>query len=92
MEIEFMIRDVFALTRPQWLLASNIEEAMVALQSALAEQQTTLANDRATEIEERSSTDDSDDDNVDTELPDVDGDLYPSFSEGEDLEVRGSSD
>jgi len=80
MDIEFMVQDIFALTRPQWRLAANLEDAVATLQSALSDQQKMLATDRITEIEERSSTYDSEDDNAD-------GDIYSSSSEEEDLEV-----
>lgn len=80
MDIEFMVQDIFALTRPQWKLAANLEDALATLQSALSDQQKMLTTDRVTEVEERSSTYDSEDDNAD-------GDIDYSSSEEEDLEV-----
>jgi regulator of nonsense transcripts 2 len=49
MDIEFIVQDVFALTRPQWKLASNIEEASRAFQLAVAQDQKTSGLDKAAE-------------------------------------------
>lgn len=49
MDIEFIVQDVFALTRPQWKLASNLEEASRAFQLAVAQDQKTSGLDKATE-------------------------------------------
>jgi regulator of nonsense transcripts 2 len=52
MDIEFIVQDVFALTRPQWKLASNLEEASRAFQLAMAQDQKTAGIDRAVEPED----------------------------------------
>jgi regulator of nonsense transcripts 2 len=49
MDIEFIVQDVFALTRPQWKLASNIEEAGRAFQLAVAQDQKTSGLDKVAE-------------------------------------------
>ncbi|PKS08864.1 hypothetical protein jhhlp_003475 [Lomentospora prolificans] len=85
-DIEFTVHDIFALTRPQWRLATNLEDAAAALQSTLADQQRAMAGDRTVDMEERSSAYDSDDDNGDGELPDADADASESSSEEEDVE------
>lgn len=46
MDIEFIVQDVFALTRPQWKLASNLEEASRAFQLAVAQDQKTSGLDK----------------------------------------------
>lgn len=61
MDIEFIVQDVFALTRPQWKLASNIEEAGRAFQLALAQDQKTSGMVVA-DIESDSSSEDGIDD------------------------------
>ena len=61
MDMEFIVQDVFALTRPQWKLASNIEEASRAFQLAMAQDQKTAGLDRATEPEDVDSDGSSDD-------------------------------
>ena len=55
MDIEFIVQDVFALTRPQWKLASNLEEASRAFQLAMAQDQKTAGIDRAVEPEDADS-------------------------------------
>jgi len=77
MDIEFIVQDVFALTRPQWKLASNIEEAGRAFQLAMAQDQKTSGMDRTTEPEEPDSDGEPSDDGLgdgDAEngLPEVD--------------------
>lgn len=52
MDIEFIVQDVFALTRPQWKLASNIEEASRAFQLAMAQDQKTSGIEKAAEPED----------------------------------------
>jgi len=61
MDIEFIVQDIFALTRPQWKLASNIEEASRAFQLAMAQDQKSSGLDKSAEIEEPELDDSSDD-------------------------------
>jgi len=61
MDIEFIVQDVFTLTRPQWKLASNLEEASRAFQLAMAQDQKTSGMDKVVEPEEPDSSDSSDD-------------------------------
>jgi regulator of nonsense transcripts 2 len=81
MDIEFIVQDVFTLTRPQWKLASNLEEASRAFQLAMAQDQKTSGMDKVVEPEEPDSSDSSDDgigdNDVETGLleADVDDDL-----------------
>ncbi|TVY82041.1 Regulator of nonsense transcripts [Lachnellula suecica] len=76
MDIEFIVQDVFALTRPQWKLASNIEEAGRAFQLAMAQDQKTSGLDKVTEPEENdsdgSSDEGMDDAEAETGLTEVD--------------------
>ncbi|KAK0102924.1 hypothetical protein ONS95_000883 [Cadophora gregata] len=77
MDIEFIVQDVFALTRPQWKLASNIEEASKAFQLAMAQDQKTSGMDKVLEAEaEADDSESSDDEMGDIGLPpaEVDGD------------------
>lgn len=66
MDIEFIVQDVFALTRPQWKLASNLEEASRAFQLAVAQDQKTSGLDKTAE-----SADPESDGPSDGELDDV---------------------
>jgi regulator of nonsense transcripts 2 len=64
MDIEFIIQDVFSLTRPQWKLASNLDEASRAFQLAVAQDQKTSGADKVvepTDIDTESSDDGIDD-------------------------------
>lgn len=61
MDIEFIVQDIFSLTRPQWKLASNIEEAGRAFQLAMAQDQKTSGFEKIAEPEEPDIDDSSDD-------------------------------
>jgi regulator of nonsense transcripts 2 len=89
MDIEFIIQDVFALTRPQWKLASNLEEASRAFQLAIAQNSKTSGLDKVVEPEDPESdgaSDDENDNEIDTNLPDGDEE-----SESEDEIELGSN-
>lgn len=95
MDIEFIVQDVFGLTRPQWKLASNIEEAGRAFQLAMAQDQKTSGMDKVIEVEaedadadsEKSSDDGMGDLDADTGLADADDDDGDSELD-EELDVR----
>lgn len=65
MDIEFIVQDIFALTRPQWKLASNFEEASKAFQLAVAQDQKTSGLDKLADLDDGTSGGSSDDDNAD---------------------------
>jgi len=65
MDIEFLVQDIFALTRPQWKLASNLEEASKVFQLAVAQDQRTTGLDKNAEQDDRTSGVTSDDENAD---------------------------
>jgi regulator of nonsense transcripts 2 len=70
MDIEFIVQDVFSLTRPQWKLASNYEEASRAFQLAVAQDQKTSGADKLTEpidVDSESSDDGMDEAEADAE-------------------------
>ncbi|OBT66230.1 hypothetical protein VE03_04367 [Pseudogymnoascus sp. 23342-1-I1] len=87
MDIEFIVQDTFSLTRPQWKLASNIEEASRAFQLAVAQDQKTSGVEKAVEVEEPEIDDSSDDD---AGLPAGDGD--ESSSEDDEAEANGDDE
>jgi regulator of nonsense transcripts 2 len=72
MDIEFLVQDIFALTRPQWKLASNIEEATKVFQLAMAQDQKTSGLDKIMEQDDGTSAASSDDDNDGAEHDDDD--------------------
>lgn len=89
MDIEFIVQDTFALTRPHWKLASNIEEASRAFQLAVAQDQKTSGVEKVVEVEEP-EIDDSSDDGLgdgDVGLPTGDGD--EDSSEDEEADGNG---
>jgi regulator of nonsense transcripts 2 len=65
MDIEFIVQDIFALTRPQWKLASNLEEAAKAFQLAVAQDQKTSGLDKLAEADDGMSGGSSDEENGD---------------------------
>lgn len=68
MDIEFIIQDTFSLTRPQWKLAANLEEATKAFQLAIAQDKKTAGVDKIVEGDDASSGASSDDENIDPDL------------------------
>jgi regulator of nonsense transcripts 2 len=89
MDIEFIVQDVFALTRPQWKLASNLEEASRAFQLAMAQDQKTSGIDKAAEPEEPDSDGSSDDgigdNDPETGMPEADAEEDSESDEDVDV-------
>jgi len=86
LDIEFSVQDVFALTRPQWKLAANLEDAAQAFQLAVAQDQKASGVEKAAEPEpDEASSGESSDDGID-EL-DLEGEADDdSGSEEEEIE------
>jgi hypothetical protein len=92
MEVDFMVHDVFNMTRPKWQFATEFDEAASVLQLALFEQQNLDRAEKMTETEDRSSMYDSEDDHCDDFMLDGEGDVDDeSLSEEDDLEVSPNS-
>ncbi|KAF9881371.1 MIF4G domain-containing protein [Colletotrichum karsti] len=89
MDIEFIVQDTFALTRPQWKLASNLEEASKAFQLAIAQDQKVSGADKVVETDDASIGSSTDDEDGDADLPEAEADEEESDSEdeGEDHEL-----
>lgn len=68
MDIDFIIQDTYALTRPQWKLAPNLEEAGRAFAESVAQNYQSQEPDKAVEAEtfddDGFSEDEGDDDDV----------------------------
>lgn len=90
MDIEFIVQDTFALTRPQWKLASNLEEASKAFQLAIAQDQKVSGADKTLEADDASIGSSSDDEDGDADLPEPEADEEESDSEDEGVEVGES--
>lgn len=86
MDIEFLVHDIYTGTRPQWKLASNLEEASKAFQLVLAQ-------DRKAAGLDGPGLQDQDDDasgsSTEDEMADVDDD---DDAEVDDDEVAASDD
>ncbi len=89
MDIEFIVQDVFSLTRPQWKLASNWEEASRAFQLAVAQDQKTSGIEKVVEPEEPDSDSSSDDEagENDVEKDPAEGDDNEESESDDELEV-----
>lgn len=83
MDIEFLVQDIFALTRPQWKLASNLEEASKVFHLAVVQDQKTTGLDKVAEQDDGTSEGSSDDDMPLAEH-DEDDDLGFDDAEAED--------
>lgn len=71
MDIEFIVHDIYKDTRPQWKLASNLEEASKAFELILAQQRKASGVEQQ-EIEEQD--DDPSGPSTEDEMADVDAD------------------
>jgi regulator of nonsense transcripts 2 len=92
MDIEFTVSDIFAATRPQWKLASNIEEASRAFQLAMAQDQKTAGIEKAAEPEDPDSDASSDDGN-DGDGGIADGDMDDaSLDSDEEADLEANPD
>lgn len=89
MDIEFIVQDTFALTRPQLKLAANLKDAGDAFSEAVSQNYQSQEPDKMIEAEapddDGSSDDDGDDD--DLQMPEMD-DGHSSSEEAE-TEVSG---
>ncbi|KAI0817530.1 MIF4G domain-containing protein [Xylaria sp. FL0064] len=88
MDIEFIVQDTFVLTRPQWKLATNLEEATKALQLAIVQDQKSSGTDKSAEQDDVSTHSSSDDDGIEG-----DGDMGdPEAESDRDSEVGGEDE
>ncbi|KAI0020231.1 MIF4G domain-containing protein [Xylariomycetidae sp. FL0641] len=88
MDIDFIVQDTFSLTRPQWKLATTLEEASKAFQLAIAQDQKNAGVDKTADQDDASSSSSSDDEGVEG-----DGDLVLPEPEGdEDSELEDDAD
>jgi len=88
MDVEFLVQDAFMLTRPQWKLINNLEDASHAFAEAVKENYQTNPTDKAAEADEAdemSASEDEADGGDDDDVAVHDGD--DDKSSGEDAEV-----
>ncbi len=88
MDIDFIIQDTYALTRPHWKLAKDFEEAGRAFAESVTQNYKTAEAEKTIEAEapedDASSDDDADDDEL--QVPEME-DAHSSSEEAE-TEVR----
>ncbi|KAI8957642.1 ARM repeat-containing protein [Daldinia sp. FL1419] len=85
MDIEFIVQDTFSLTRPQWKLATTLEEATKAFQLAVAQDQKNAGLDKSVDQDEASSDASSDDDG---DVGEGDGDIVLPEADEDDSELE----
>jgi regulator of nonsense transcripts 2 len=85
MDVEFIVQDAYNLTRPQWKLITNLEEASQVFGEAVKQNYQTASTDKPVEQEDEdaSASDDELDgpEDEDVVMPDGDGDQSSSDSE-----------
>ncbi|KAI0852441.1 ARM repeat-containing protein [Daldinia vernicosa] len=91
MDIEFIVQDTFSLTRPQWKLATTLEEATKAFQLAVAQDQKNAGLDKSADQDEASSGASSEDEGDGGE-GDGDGDIVLPEADGDDSELDDEDD
>ncbi|KAH6687961.1 MIF4G domain-containing protein [Plectosphaerella plurivora] len=95
MDIEFIVQDTFALTRPQWKLATSLEEAAKVFQNAIIQDQKNTGADKANDVDidadEEIGSDEEDDEDGEVDLPEgeIDGDESSNSDSDSDDERSG---
>ncbi|KAI1482505.1 ARM repeat-containing protein [Daldinia eschscholtzii] len=95
MDIEFIVQDTFSLTRPQWKLATTLEEAAKAFQLAVAQDQKNAGLDKSVEQDEASSNASSEDEGDGGEGEgdgDGDNDIVLPEADGDDSDLEDDDD
>ena len=83
MDIDFIVQDTFALIRPQWKLAANLDEAGRAFAELVKQNYKSQEQEKALEAEEPDEGTSSDDEADDDELPIPEMDAQSSSDEAE---------
>lgn len=84
MDIEFIVQDTYALTRPQWKLASDLSEAAQLFGEAVAQNYKVQEADKAPEPDDDAESSSSDDGLEEDAIPDVDEEQ----SSSDEVEVK----
>ncbi|PGH15404.1 hypothetical protein AJ80_05588 [Polytolypa hystricis UAMH7299] len=83
MDIDFMIQDTFALTRPQWKLSTDLQEATRLFSEAVAQNYKLQETDKTAELDDDAESSSSDEGLEEDAIPEVDDDQ----SSSEEVEV-----
>jgi regulator of nonsense transcripts 2 len=85
MDVEFIVQDAYNLTRPQWKLITNLDEASQAFGEAVKQNYQTAAADKPVEQEDEDASASEDEldgpEDEDIVMPDGDGDKSSSESD-----------
>lgn len=90
MDIDFIVQDTFALTRPQWKVITNLEEAGAAFAETVKQNYKTQEQDKSIEIEQADEEGSSEDDVDDEDMPGAD--IDDTHSSGDEVEAEGESE
>ena len=83
MDIEFVVHDSYALTRPQWKFATDLVEAGKLFAEAVAQNYKVQETEKAHEPEDDAESSDSEDGMEDDDLPDGEDEEQSSNEEAE---------
>jgi regulator of nonsense transcripts 2 len=73
MDIDFLVQDTYSMTRPQWKLATDLEEATALFSEAVAQNFKTQDSERPVEPDEDDAESSSSDDDLEEDaMPEVD--------------------
>ena len=94
MDVEFLVQDMFALVRPKWTIAANLEEAINALGAAAAQNREFLgiSAETAAEVSEGAISDVSSKDGTDDDDDGEDGDDDDDNDDDGDGDDDGDAD
>ncbi|EEH42253.2 uncharacterized protein PADG_07073 [Paracoccidioides brasiliensis Pb18] len=90
MDVDFLVQDTYALTRPQWKIATDPAEASRLFSEAIAQnyklEETAQETDKAPEPDDEGESSSSDDGYEDDAIPDADEEKDEEHSSSEELE------
>ncbi|KAK2758364.1 hypothetical protein FQN54_004213 [Arachnomyces sp. PD_36] len=87
MDIEFIVQDTYALTRPQWKIASDLPEAAQTFGEAVAQNYKVQEADKTVEPDDDAESSSSDDGLEEDAMPEVDDEQ----SSSEEAEASGNA-
>lgn len=90
MDVDFLVQDTYALTRPQWKIATDPIEATRLFSEAVAQnykvQEAAQEADKAPELEDEGESSSSDDGFEDDAIPDADEEKDEEHSSSDEVE------
>lgn len=71
MDVDFIVQDTYALTRPQWKIAGDLNEATKLFGEAVAQNYKIQETDKAPEPEDEGESSSSDDEGLEDDVLDI---------------------